>query len=432
LKMVAKRWRMMSAPVLGTAALMMTPLLMNCGGMPGMPGLPGGCPADLNDPNAIMQANFGMKGELEGKVKAALSAGATLKNLAAEVEGDVALACGNLAKDLGASEDDIKPAEEGPGKKAEAACNVAVKMLGQVKAKAKISGKLNVKVVPPKCSASMDAMASCAGECSADVKGPEAKVECEGGEISGTCEAECKGSCTVEAGAKCEGTCSGSCEGSCEAEFSGKCDGACEGKCDGQASTAGDKNKGVCKGTCDGKCEAGAKGKCGGKCGGKCDATCEVKGQAKCEGTCSGGCSVEMKAPKCSGTVKPPEMSAECKASCDAKVNAKVECTPASVTLEASGAADAEAFAKLKGAIEKNLPGILKVTLGMKARLEGVVAQVKASIEGVKAAVSGGGSAALKIAGCFAASLKAQAEASVSINVSVKASASASGSAGAG
>jgi hypothetical protein len=430
--MVAKGWRMMSAPVLGTAALMMTPLLMNCGGMPGMPGLPGGCPADLNDPSAIMQANFGMKGELEGKVKAALSAGATLKNLAAEVEGDVSLACGNLAKDLGASEDEIKPAEEGPGKKAEAACNAAVKMLGQVKAKAKISGKLNVKVVPPKCSASMDAMASCAGECNADVKGPSAKVECEGGEISGTCEAECKGSCTVEAGAKCEGTCGGSCEGTCEADFSGKCDGACEGKCDGQASTAGDKNKGACKGTCDGKCSVAAKGKCGGKCSGKCSATCEVKGQAKCEGTCSGGCSVEMKAPKCSGTVKPPEMSAECKANCDAKVNAKVECTPASVTLEASGAADAEAFSKLKGAIEANLPGILKVTLGMKARLEGAVAQVKASIEGVKAAVSGGGSAALKIAGCFAASLKAQAEASVSINVSVKASASASGSAGAG
>ncbi len=139
-----------------------------------------------------------------------------------------------------------------------------------------------------------------------------------------------------------------------------------------------------------------------------------------------------MKAPKCSGTVKPPEMSAECKANCDAKVNAKVECTPASVSVSFSGAADAEAGSKLKGAIEKNLPGILKVTLGMKGRLEAVVANVKASIEGVQAAVKGGGSAALKIAGCFAASLKAQADASVSINVSVKASASASGSAGAG
>ena len=68
----------------------------------------------------------------------------------------------------------------------------------------------------------------------------------------------------------------------------------------------------------------------------------------------------------------------------------------------------------------------------MKARLEGAVASVKASIEGVQAAVKGGGQAALKVAGCFAASLKAQAEASVSINVSVKASANASASAGSG
>lgn len=431
--MVAKRWRKVSAPVLGTAALMIAPLLMDCGGMPGLPGgLPGGCPADLNDPSAIMQANFGMKGELEGKVKAALSAGATLKALAVEVEGDVSLACGNLAKDLGATDDQIKPAEEGPGKKAEAACGIAVKLLGQVKAKAKIEGKLNVKVVPPKCSASMNAMASCAGECNADIKPGEAKVSCEGGEISGKCDAECKGSCQVEAGAKCEGKCSGSCEGSCEADFSGTCGGACEGKCDGQASTAGDKNKGACKGKCDGKCSASAKGQCGGKCGGKCSASCEVTGQAKCEGSCSGGCSAEIKEPKCSGTVKPPEMSAECKANCDAKVNAKVECTPASVSISFSGAADVKAAAQLKGAIEKNLPGILKVTLGMKARLEGALASVKASIEGVKAAVSGGGSAGLKIAGCFAASLQAQAQASVSINVSVKASASASGEAGAG
>ncbi len=160
-----------------------------------------------------MSANFGLQGELEGKVKAALSAGATLKGLAAEIEGDVTLACGNLAKDLGATDEQLAPESDGPGKKAEAACGVAVKLLGQVKAKAKVEGKLQVKVVPPKCSASMDAMASCAGECNADIKPGEAKVECEGGEISGSCEAECKGSCTVEAGAKCEGTCGGSMRG---------------------------------------------------------------------------------------------------------------------------------------------------------------------------------------------------------------------------
>jgi len=68
----------------------------------------------------------------------------------------------------------------------------------------------------------------------------------------------------------------------------------------------------------------------------------------------------------------------------------------------------------------------------MKGKLEGIVANVKASVEGAQAVVTSSGAAALKVGGCFAASLKAQAEASVSINVSVKASASASGSATAG
>jgi hypothetical protein len=431
--MVGNRWRKVSGPVLGAAALMVAPLLMDCGGgMPGMPGLPGSCPADLNDPSAIMQANFGLQADMEAKVKAALAAGANLKNLAAEVEGDVSLACGNLAKDLGASDADIAPKEEGPGKKAEAACNIAVKVLGEVKAKAKISGSLKVDVVPPKCSASMSAMADCAGSCDASVKGGKAEVKCEGGEISGECSAECKGSCDVQAGGKCEGACSGSCEGSCEASFSGTCGGECDGKCDGKASTADGKGKGKCSGKCEGKCTGGGKGSCGGSCSGKCSATCEVKAAAKCEGTCHGGCSVEFKEPKCSGTIEPPKVSAECKANCDAQVSGKVECTPARVSVSFAGAADAEASAKLKGAIEKNLPAILKVTLGMKARLEGAVASVKSTIEGVQAVVKGGGSAALKVVGCFAAAIKAQVDASVSINVSVKASASASGSAGAG
>ena len=422
--MVAKRLRNLS----GVVAVAGLPFLMNCGGgLPGLPGLPGSCPADISDPSAIMSANFGLKGELEGKVKAALAAGAELKALAVEVEADVAGACGQLAKDLGASDEDVAPKEEGPGKKAEAACQAAVKFLGEVKAKANISGGLKVDVVPPKCAASMSAMADCAASCSGNVDPGSVKVECEGGEISGTCEGKCEGGCTVEAGAKCEGTCSGTCEGSCEAGFSGTCSGKCEGKCDGKESKGA-----ACAGKCEGKCDAGGKGGCTGKCGGSCSASCEITGAAKCEGTCSGGCDVEMKAPKCSGEMKPPEMSAECSANCDAKVNAKVECTPAKVAVKFTGAADMEAAAKLKGALEANLPAILKVTLGMKGRLESAVGSVKASIEGVKGVVTGGGDAALKVGGCIAASLKAQVDASVSINVSVSASASASGEAGAG
>lgn len=426
--MSAKRGRSVSSKLMAVLIVASVPLIGNCGkmpgGVPGVPGGPGGCPANIADASAIMSANFGLEGELEGKVKAALAAGANLQAIAAEVEGEVVAACTGLAKDLGAKDEDLKPKEDGPGKKAEAACSFATKLVGDFKAKAK--GKVVVDVKPPKCEASLDASVDCAAKCDAKVKPGEVKASCEGGEISGQCDAKCEGKCTVEAAANCEGTCSGSCKGECSAEISGKCDGDCQGKCDGKDS------KGKCAGTCDGKCAGKADAQCSGTCKGSCSASCEMQAKGECKGSCSGKCSVEMKAPKCSGTVKPPEMSAECKANCDAEVNGKASCTPATVFVKIEGAADAEAGLKLKAALTKNLPALLKISMGMKGKLEGVMGSVKAAAEGAQAAVQGGGAAALKVGGCFAASLKAQADASVSLNVSVKASASASGSASAG
>src|SRR5678815_2645471 len=115
--MAALRWRIVSAPLFGALVLAAVPALVDCGGkmpggggMPGVPGgggLPGGCPADTTNAEALMSANFGLGAEIEGKVKAALAAGANLQALAGEVEADVSTACGNLAKDLGAT--DIEP-----------------------------------------------------------------------------------------------------------------------------------------------------------------------------------------------------------------------------------------------------------------------------------------------------------------------------------
>ena len=419
---------------LGAGLILAIPLIVDCGAMkgipgapkmPDVPGAPGSCPANIADADALMAANFGLDGELEGKVKASLAAGADLQKIAADLEAEVATACGNLAKDLGASDADLKPKEDGPGKKAEAACHAAVKMIGEVKAKA--AAKVTVKAQPPVCTASVNAMADCAGKCDAKIKPGEAKVTCEGGKLSGKCDAKCEGTCDVEAGAKCEGTCGGTCKGECSADISGKCDGTCNGKCDGKDSKA------KCAGTCEGTCKGGkVDAVCKGECKGECDATCSMQAKGECKGTCSGSCSAEFKEPKCSGTVKPPEMSAECKAHCNASVNGKVDCKPATVAVAVNATGDAAAAAKLKAAFEKDLPALLKITMGMEGRLKDIEANVKASLEGVKGAVTSGGAAALKVGGCFAASLKAQAEASVQINVSVKASASASGSASAG
>ena len=422
--MVSNRWRVVTWPVL--AAMLVSPLLIDCGGLPGMDKLgglpvPAKCP-DLKDPEGILKASFGLQGDMEAKVKAGIAAAANLQALAGQIEGDVVLGCSGLAKDLGATDADLKPAEEGPGKHAEAACNAAVKFLGKAKAEASAAGEMKLDITPPVCSASMDATAECAGSCDVNAKGPSAEVKCEGGEISGKCDGECKGTCEVDAGADCSGTCGGDCSGSCDAGFSGTCGGKCDGKCDGK-----DSKGAACKGKCEGKCDASAQGGCTGKCSGKCSASCKMTAQAKCSGTCHASCSVKMKAPQCSGKVEPPKVSAECKANCDAKVSAKASCTPAGVRISFSG--DAKAGSKLAAALQKNLPILLKITLGMKARIEGAIASVKAGVEGVSAVVKGGAQAAVKVGACIAIALKAQVDASVSINVSVKASASASGSA---
>jgi hypothetical protein len=423
--MVSNRWRVVSWPVLVGA--LSAPMLMNCGGLPGglpgvpagIPGAPGSCP-DMANLDAVAKFDWSKEFKLDATAGAKLKGGVTaaleLKGIAAQIDGDLKLACGNLAKDLGAK-GDFKSGEE--------ACKAAIKAMGDAKAKLGANAKVALSIEPPKCSASMDAYADCAGSCDASVKGGSAKMECKGGEISGTCDAQCSGKCEMSAAAACGGTC----DGSCDASFKGTCTGTCDGKCDGKNA------KGECKGTCEGKCDAGAKGTCGGKCSG----SCELKAGAKCEGTCSGKCSAEMKAPKCSGEVVPPKVSADCKASCDAKVSGKLECSPAKVALKIDGAADAKFAADYKAAIEKNLPGVLKVAIGMKDRVEGLATNVKGVVDGaqvaVKGAVSGGPMAAAALTACVAMPFKgaidaaASIKASVNVSVDVKASASASGSA---
>lgn len=427
--MVSKSWRIVTWPIL--VAGLASPLLMDCGQLKQLKDTAGkvseaaaGCP-DLASVDAIAQADFSKLGlDVQGaaKMKTALTASFQLQGFAASIEADLKGACGKLAADLGAQ----VPADA----KAEDTCKAAAKAIGEIKAKAGGSFKLSIK--PPACSASVSAMADCSAKCDANVKGPSAQVKCEGGELSGECGAKCEGKCELSAG----GQCGGSCNGSCDANFSGECQGKCDGKCDGKAT--GKAGGADCKGKCEGKCDAGGKGECKGSCKG----SCELKGGAECKGTCSGKCSVEMKAPKCTGKVQPPEMSAECKGKCDAEVNAKVDCTPAQVMVKAEGSADAKAAEKLVAALQGNLPAVLKVAIGMKDKAIGVAANVKGVLEGVQgsmsAMVKGGPTAAAKLTACvggkFTGAFDAAAsiQANVNVSVNVQASASASGEAKAG
>jgi len=384
----------------------------------------GSCP-DVSSISAIAKtdwaAEFGIDANVGAQLKSGVMAAVSLDGFAKKLDADLKVACGGLAKDLGAGGDFAN------GK---AACDAAMKAMADIKGKLGGGFKIALDVQPPHCAASMDAMADCAAECDASLEPGSVQVECEAGKLSGTCDAECSGSCEMSAAAKCEGTCSGS----CSAKFKGSCAGECTGKCDGKKVDGA-----ACEGTCKGSCSAGAEGSCGGQCSG----SCEMSAAASCEGTCRGECSVEMKAPQCEGEMKPPKASAECNAHCDAQVQAEVECTPPRIAVRIDGAANAELAATYKTALENNLPAVISIAVGMKDQALSVAADAKAVVQGVQAVVGqlkASPAIGARVTACVTAPFKAafdaaasvKANVNVSVEVKASASASASGSAGGG
>lgn len=406
-------------------ACALTPLVVSCAAVQqaankATGGAVGGACPDVTKPESILaydfQGNFKLSADAAAKLKASTAAAVEIKGFGEQIDADLVAGCGGIAKDLGAG---------GDFKDGKSACDAALKAINDAKAKLGAKAKVELVMKPPACRADLNAYGDCAGKCDAKVSGGKAKVECEPGKLSGECSGECSGTCDVKGAAKCDGTC----EGSCDAEVKGSCSGKCNGKCDGKTSSGAS-----CAGTCEGKCEGGSvKGECKGKCGG----SCQLKAKAKCEGTCTGNCSVEFKEPKCTGEVKPPEMSADCKAHCDASVSAKAECTKGEVGVAITGAADAKFADTFKATLEKNLPLVVKVAIGMGEHAAKMAANVQTVVQGTvdgmaQIAASGGGNAALstgQLTACFAETFKGAIAAAGSIQANVKVSASVSASA---
>jgi len=372
-------WKKVSAPALliGLAS----PMLVNCDGL----AIPGAdCPA-LKDGNF---ADLKLEGsaDVQGKLKGFLEAVYGLDKLALEMETGLIASCQELGKAVGAEGPDLEAAPDG-GEGAKKVCGaVAAKVDATIKANADIS--LSVEIGEPSCSADIDALVDCYGNCGAAIEPAEFEASCEGGEVSGTCEGECSGTCTLEAGAEC----------------GGKCSGTCEGKCDGEDSS----------------------GSCAGKCEGSCSASCEVEGAAECKGSCSGGCSVDIKAPKCSGDFKPPSVSVDCQANCSAKTAASVTCTPPSIDIKIEGEAGAELQATIDG-LKVALPKIVELQLGMGKRL---IATGEALVKQGQELPNIATQAGLQGVGCIAMGAKMAVSASAAVSVNVEASASVSGSVG--
>jgi hypothetical protein len=416
----------------------MTPVLAACTFLEALPGPAGdavkaarGCP-DVSTLDAAASLDFAREFDLDaavaGKIKAGVMASTELTGFAMALDADLNTACSGLAKDLGSS---------ATFKTGVDACNAAVDAMADTKAKMGAGATIDVAVEAPTCSMSLDAMGDCLAKCDANVEAGKADVKCEG-ELSGACDGTCTGTCDLEAGASC----SGSCEGSCDAQFSGTCGGTCNGTCvmDGTATAeasagAGGTFSGQCNGKCEGSCDAEASGTCGGKCQG----SCELQSGGKCEGTCTGGCTVEFKEPSCSGNIVPPAASAECQSTCDAHASAHMTCSEPEVSVVIQGAADAEAAARYQAALEKNLPLIVKVAVGMAPKLHGLASSATTTLEGgiaaVQAAIGTRPTAGARMTACLlepfqgAIVAAANVKASVDISVDVQAKASASGGA---
>ncbi len=341
-------------------------------------------------------ATFGLEGELQGQFRAFAQAGADLSVVASGALIDVSVACENIARDLGATEDDINAElAKSPQDAVTGLCSLATAQIeANFGASGSLEATLTVDFQPPKCTASVEATASCQGGCSGSA---ECDLEatpptCEGGKLT----FECNGSCEAEAGVSvaCTGTCTGQCEGSCTAEAGATVD--CTGKCDGTctvdgtaASGSGVQADGSCMGKCEGKCtaEAGVMAMCEGTCEGKCDAACEAKADVKF--TCDAECTGEVSAPKCEGGELKLNCSADvnCNANCEASASAKAECQPPSLAIVATGTgtADVDASVKIDAAIaslKANLPALLVVFQARgEAFAAGIEGSVKAGVE---------------------------------------------------
>jgi hypothetical protein len=326
---------------------------------------------------ASIDANIG--GGAEAQVAA--QAIADFSGIASAAVEDVTSACRSMAQSLDApqADQDAAGAEKDKRRALSLWCSAAVKAIGTVKAQA--GGTLTLDVTPPKCEASVSAKANCQASCSGsakcDLKANPPK--CTGGSL----EVACKGGCTAEGSAsvKCEGSCSAECKGSCTAQGGVQCSGKCEGTCKGQAqggTGTGIKADGTCDGTCEGTCEVTAPGvTCTGTCKGECSATCS--GTAEVSAKCDGKCDADFEPLKCTGGKLEGgcKVEAKCEGNCDASVSAKAECTPPSVKVSFSGAANVQAAGKLQAVFEANLG----VIFAFQARLEGM-AKLTATITG--------------------------------------------------
>ena len=322
------------------------------------------------------------------KLEAFIAAAGAFNQAATEIQGTLLGACRKMGRSLEMT--DAELAGQGPEATRTVCRNVSNRIAAELQALRSQAGiTVTIRSKPPRCSVDVDAAAKCSAECDVRVDPGKLDVECTGGELRGGCSAECSGSCSLDVEARCEGTCEGVCEGQCSAT-------AADGSCAGQ-----------CSGTCRGQCVAKVSG--------------------GCTGECRGGCSVAFTAPKCTGTVRPPSASADCNASCDARLKAEVDCEPGQFDVAVAGNLGPDfqtRAARLTTALKAGMGQILTIRARVERLRESGQAVVRLAGD-LKREVNSFGVAAV---GCVGSSLGALQKSMASVTVSVEVSVQVSGS----
>lgn len=369
-------------------ALSLALLSLSIGLLPGCPTMRrGGRTTSGGGGGGMCGGDFGTS-HAAAKLESFFAATAEFHAAAMAAQSDLLAACQRTGRALGMSEADLSGSGDAGVR---TVCGNVEGELRTAMASLRSSYTVNVDSRPPHCEVSVDAYAGCMAECEAQVDPGSVDITCEGGEIRGTCDAECTGRCAASVEGSCSGTCEGSCSGTCSAR---NADGSCAGTCDG---------------TCHGECV--------------------VDAQASCSGECRGGCSVEYREPYCTGTLRRPTASARCRASCDARIEASARCTPGETNISIDGGMDAASqarYAQVQAAIREGVSAILAIRTRVR-RLSTAGAEIirtAPEIPEAAATVSIGAVACATAAAATCAEAAASVSVSVEVSVSVSASAS--------
>lgn len=377
------------------------------------------CDPDELDLNAGVVGDFGAGADAQ-KIEAFFESTWRVQRRANELAQQVETACRNIGTAVGLAADEMNAPGANPTleQRVRAACaRVATEIRAIIGAAVPTGAFLSVRVTPAVCNVEADAYARCAGGCNVNVEPGRLRVECEPGTVKiGRCEASCSGECRVQASATCAGECSAQCTGGC----TGNCYGGCDGTCsyiDGSGNCAG-----ACTGTCTGQCDA--------TCTGQCSGYCEARVDGACTGECHGECTDwGATPPRCESFVRPPEVDAQCHASCEAGLRAEVTCTNPEVAVNygtLGGTPEAQARLRtLVGALRTNLPPIYKATVAAGEAVIQMVRDFFGALDGLAGSIT----AMLDAAACAVVALGVNVQVTATFQASFEASGSITASA---